>query len=83
MRPLGPYQAIFGAGVGPEKFFLGLLIRTDNFYFVRFLFFDFFIFCLFGVIFGLFGPYRAILGVEVGSDYFFGLYVYRLTTFVF
>ena len=32
---------------------------------------------------GLFGPYRAILGVEVGPENFFGLYVYRLTTFVF
>ena len=78
----GDLSGYFWGWGGAREVFLGLLIRTDNFYFVRF-FSDFFIFCLFGVILGLFGPYRAILGVEVGSENFFGLYVYRLTTFVF
>ena len=80
---LGPYRAILGMGLGPRSVFWGLLIKTDNFYFVRYFVFDFFIFCLFGVILNLLGPYRAIFGVGMGSENFFGLYVYRLTIFVF
>ena len=74
-------SVFWGAGVGPKKFFGVLIIKTDNFYFVRFFVFCLFICCLSWVILSLLGPYRAILGV--GSENFFWLNVYRLTTFVF
>ena len=81
LKLLGPYRAIFGQGVGPEKFFGVYSLRLITFIF--FLFSDYFIFRLFGDILSLLGPYPANFGVGVGSENFFGLYVYRLTTFVF
>ena len=63
--------------------FRGLLIKTDNFYFVRYFVFWLLYFCFSGVILSLFGPHRAFLGVGLGSENFFGLYVYTLTSFVF
>ena len=71
-----------GWGAAQEDFW-GLFIKTDIFYFVRFFVFRLLYLCFSGVILSLSGLCRAIFGVGVGSENIFGLYVFRLTTFVF
>ena len=50
--------------MGPEKFFWGLIIETDNFYFVRFFVFEIFDFLLLGS----FEAFGALLGYFWGLD---------------
>ena len=78
LRLFWPYRAIFGIGVGSEKFFGVYRLITFIFFCLLTLIF----FCFFWVILSLFGPSRAIFWVGVGSKKFFGVYSCRLAIFV-
>ena len=79
----GDLSGYFWGWGGGREVFLGLLIRTDNFYFVRFFVFLFFHFLPFWVHFGPFWALSSYFRGGGGVQNFFELYVYRLTTFVF
>ena len=72
----------FRVAVKLKNCFLGVLMQTDNFLFVRsFHFLTGLIFAFFWNILSLSGPAGLFLGLEYGPE--IHNYVYRLTTFVF
>ena len=59
----GALSGYFGGLSGAREVFWGLLIKTDNFYFVRFFVFRLLYLCFSEVILSLFGPIGIFLGL--------------------